>query len=70
MKKRKKGFIIPLERAIVWASKAAGKNERNMKNIRRDFANIGTSEEESFHVQKNLDNFEKCVGRRKLFTIP
>jgi hypothetical protein len=60
-KSKKKRFIIPLERAIVWASKAAGKNERNVKNISRDFANIGTSREESFHTQNNFD-VENIIG--------
>jgi ribosomal protein L29 len=53
MKKRKTGFIIPLERAIVRASKAVGKSERMMKSIRRDFANIRTSKGKSLHAQKN-----------------
>jgi hypothetical protein len=50
---KNKGFIIPLERAIVRASKAVGKSERMVKNIRRDFENAGKSEEESFQAQKD-----------------
>jgi hypothetical protein len=53
IEQKKKRFIIPLERAIVRASKAVDKSERVMKNIRRNFANVVTSKEENLHSQKN-----------------
>jgi hypothetical protein len=56
MKKRKvRGWgrvIVPLERAILRATKAVGKSERAVKNILRDFENVGRSEEASLHAQK------------------
>jgi hypothetical protein len=63
------GGIVPLERAIVRATKAVGKSERTVKNTLRDFANVGRREEASFHAQgkQSLGNFDKYVANRKLY---